>query len=134
MDKFCQNCGHALQEGQDVCLNCGLVVNKSNTTNNNTKTTNGLAIAGFTLSIIGLFLSIFIVGIFPCIIGLVLSIIGLIKSKNINGSGKGFAIAGIIINSIIMIIVLIVVVFYGAVWSSVKETLTQNTCDRCIWK
>lgn len=30
MAKFCVNCGKELQENQDVCLNCGVAVRKSN--------------------------------------------------------------------------------------------------------
>lgn len=51
---------------------------------------NGLAIAGFVCS--------FFPGI--CIAGLVMSIIGLSKAKEMNGNGKGLAIAGIVISSL----------------------------------
>ncbi len=30
MAKFCSNCGSPLQEGQDVCLKCGLFIKKDN--------------------------------------------------------------------------------------------------------
>lgn len=30
MAKYCTNCGKELNENQDVCLNCGVVVKKSN--------------------------------------------------------------------------------------------------------
>ncbi|MDE7071171.1 MAG: hypothetical protein K2O86_04290 [Clostridia bacterium] len=54
---------------------------------------NALAIIGFVLSFLGAY-SIF---------GLILSIVGLIKSKNLDGKGKGFSIAGIVI-SLLMIV------------------------------
>ena len=52
------------------------------------KKSNGVAIAGFVLALIG--------GFLLDIVGLILSIVGLNKSKECN-SGKGLAIAGIII-------------------------------------
>ena len=35
MAKFCSNCGGELNENQDICLKCGVRVNKQNTVNNN---------------------------------------------------------------------------------------------------
>jgi hypothetical protein len=59
--------------------------------------TNGLAIAGMILGIASLvlfFLSVFaaIIGV----VGLILSFIGLNKSKQMGGTGRGMAIAGIV--------------------------------------
>ena len=34
MAKFCSNCGGELTENQDICLKCGVRVNKTNTVNN----------------------------------------------------------------------------------------------------
>lgn len=61
---------------------------------------NSLAIIGFVLS--------FLVPI----AGLILSILGLKKSKELNGNGRGFAIAGIIISSIYMLIGIFVVIIW----------------------
>ena len=36
MAKFCTNCGKELQENQDVCLNCGMAVNKNTARPNQT--------------------------------------------------------------------------------------------------
>ncbi len=129
MSKFCSNCGKELNEEQDICLNCGQMVKKSPRENNQMNTTNGLAIAGFVLSIIGFVLSIFIVGIFFCIVGLVLSIIGLTKTKSLNGSGKGLAISGIIINSIVIVIFSFLIIFGFAIWTEIEETTVQHTCN-----
>lgn len=133
MNKFCANCGKELKEGQDICLNCGQMVKKSNTQNNTVKPTNGLAIGGFILSIIGLLLSVFIIGIPLCVIGLILSIIGLFKAKSLNGSGKGLAIAGTIINGLVTIIsVVILIAFMTFLSKSTKpvyESIVQNTCN-----
>ncbi|MBE6019891.1 MAG: zinc-ribbon domain-containing protein [Clostridiales bacterium] len=62
---------------------------------------NGMAIAGFILSLIFapwcLFFALF--SLFT-ILGMIFSIIGLSKSKQLNGSGRGLAIAGIVISAI----------------------------------
>lgn len=58
---------------------------------------NGLAIAGFVVSLVSLFIN------FAGIVGLIatiLSAVGLAKSKELNGKGKGLAIAGLIIGII----------------------------------
>ena len=34
MAKFCSNCGGELNENQDICLKCGVRINKTNPTNN----------------------------------------------------------------------------------------------------
>ena len=33
MAKFCTNCGAELNEEQDICLKCGVRINKTNSTN-----------------------------------------------------------------------------------------------------
>lgn len=37
MAKFCKNCGNELNEGQEVCLNCGVKVENKTTQNSDTK-------------------------------------------------------------------------------------------------
>lgn len=55
---------------------------------------NGLAIAGFVVSLVSLLINFAgIVGL----VGTILSAVGLAKCKNLNGKGKGLAIAGLII-------------------------------------
>lgn len=79
------------------------------------KKTNGFAIAGFIFSFIS------------SIIGLILSIIGLKKSKQCN-SGKGLAIAGIVISVVkIIAIILIASLFSAIIWPAVKEAITEST-------
>lgn len=61
------------------------------------KKNNGLAIAGFVVSLVSLFINFAgIVGL----VGTILSGVGLEKSKNLEGKGKGLAIAGLIIGII----------------------------------
>ena len=35
MAKYCSNCGKELTDEQDICLNCGVIVKKGNTSNGN---------------------------------------------------------------------------------------------------
>ncbi len=66
------------------------------------KQTNGLAVAGLILPIVMPQFSI---------MGLILSIVGLVKSREMGGSGKGLAIAGIIV-SIVMLVAFVSVFLY----------------------
>ncbi len=114
MSKFCQSCGSELIDGANACTNCGALVNSVPVNNvpvqNNYQNTapanqtNGLAIAGLIVSIL------------CCgslsLVSLILSILGLTSSKKMNGSGKGMAIAGIIISAIGMILSIISTILY----------------------
>ena len=69
-------------------------------------TANSYAIAGFVLSFI-----------FP-LVGLIVSILGYRKAKEMNGCGKGFAVAGIVISavslgSVLLIIVPIMIIYFA---------------------
>ena len=120
--KFCTNCGNELREGDKACSNCGTMVDGSNTPSAPTQTvvnvqqvpskqTNGMAVAGFVVSLVS---SLLCCGSFN-FISLILSIIGLTQAKKMNGSGKGLAIAGIIISAIVMVILLLITILgYGA--------------------
>lgn len=66
-----------------------------------------------TLALVGLILSI----VFGGLISLIVSIIGLNKAKELN-SGKGMAIAGIIISVAKIVISIIVVIIYVALFAS----------------
>lgn len=35
MAKFCRNCGSEINENADICLNCGVLINKNNNDNSN---------------------------------------------------------------------------------------------------
>ena len=128
MAKFCQSCGYEIPEGSLYCEKCGSPVepvapvapvqsvpvqntpvqsvpvqNPQVVYQNVTVTpskTNGFAIAGFVLSIISIFLCCG--GLVTGIPGLVLSILGLRDISKNNEGGKGLAIAGIIISSIMI--------------------------------
>ena len=56
MNKYCSNCGKELKEGADICLNCGVFVNKNENISMNKQKNkipgNGVSIAGMVLGII----------------------------------------------------------------------------------
>ena len=128
MAKFCTNCGKEIAEGNTVCASCGTPVEgavaaaqPTVVVNNNTPTaakpTNGLAIAGFVTSLVS--------GILCCgsisVISLILSIVGAVKAKDLGGSGKGMAIAGIVI-SVIGIIILMALFSLGIFAEAIEES------------
>lgn len=119
MEKFCSNCGKKLKENADVCLNCGVLVNKHNKFTKE-KAGKGMSIAGMILGILAICLAlpesfdydfyiniemIFdrILAIAVTMTGLTFSIIGFIKNKN------GYNIAGIVLNTIAIAIMIIVI-------------------------
>lgn len=124
MGKFCTNCGHELQDGADLCLGCGKVINKGQN-NSSKKKTNGLAISGFVISIISLMLFWFPLAFIISIVSLVLSIVGVFKSKMYDG--KGFAISGIVVSVIAFIIsalfsfIYFLAAIFGIEWAVAEE-------------
>ena len=106
MAKFCVYCGKEVEENDNVCGNCGKAINnnvQTVITKKETNKTEGFAVAGFILSIV----SFFCCGS-TSILGLIFSILGLV---NCNKNGKGLAIAGIIINSIMFVVLIILYIF-----------------------
>lgn len=84
---FCNNCGREIDDRAIVCPNCGVIVNKQALATEQSQS-NTFAIVGFIMSF------------FVAIVGLICSIIGLKKAPSLNNSGRGLAIAGIIISSL----------------------------------
>lgn len=115
MNQYCTNCGKLLGVEEKFCTNCGTqkgvqVTNQVNqpitqnvaAVNPQVKPeTNGLAITGFVLSLV----SLLCCGT-SSMLALVFSIIGLVESKKKNGAGKGLAIAGIVISSIMLVLLI----------------------------
>lgn len=124
MQKYCTNCGKELQEGQDLCLGCGKVINNKKN-NTSLKKTNSLAIAGFVVSIISLVFFWFPFAFIVSIVSLVLSIVGTVKSKLLNG--KGFAIGGIVISVVAFILsamfsfIYFLAAIFGIEWAVAQE-------------
>ena len=94
--KYCQNCGTQLEDNAYVCPTCGMRTDPVSAPVP-TSTTNTFAVVGFILAF------------FMPILGLIFSIIGLSKVKECN-SGKGLAVAGIIISAAEWIIGIILVI------------------------
>ena len=94
--KYCQNCGTQLDDNAYVCPTCGMRAEPVHAPVP-TSTTNTFAIVGFILSF------------FMPLLGLIFSIIGLNKVKECN-SGKGLAVAGIIISAVEWLIGIILVI------------------------
>ena len=65
------------------------------------KPANGLAIAGFVCSF------------FFALVGLILSIVGLNKSRELQGSGRGLAIAGIVLSIVSMVLAAIMIIVFA---------------------
>lgn len=85
---FCPNCGKEIDDKAVVCPNCGVSTGKNTVTES---ISNTIAIVGFILSF------------FVPIAGLICSIMGHRKSNELNGKGKGLALAGIIISAVSMV-------------------------------
>ncbi len=70
--------------------------------------TNGMATAGFVLALVTLFFGwIPVLGWIIWVLGLIFSSIGLAKAKNVEGKGKGLAIAGLIISLVGIVLILL---------------------------
>ena len=114
MAKFCSNCGGELNETQDICLKCGVRINKNNVnTNPNAKSKiaagllgiflgsfgvhnfylgyTGKAVTQLLLTIFGWILAIFVVGIFMCAAAGIWSLIEgiMILAGSINKDANG---------------------------------------------
>lgn len=115
--KYCRNCGKQLAEGVSYCPYCGTPTfdappeqpvqptppeqpvqpaQPAPPVYQQPRRTNGHAVAGFVLSIVSFASSMY----FLCFFGVVFGIFGLLNVKRCN-SGKGLAIAGVVIGSII---------------------------------
>lgn len=126
MGKFCSNCGKELKENADICLNCGVLINKDTKVKKEKTPGLGLSIAGMILGILSIFaifgslpeafdydyyysnadmISDMVMSLAICITGVSLSAVGFTKNKN------GFNISGIILNSISILVNIIVLIY-----------------------
>lgn len=101
---FCRNCGKELDDRAVICPNCGIQVGELKTNNSNSES-NSLALVGFILA--------FMVNI----AGLIVSIIAYRKCRDEGLSGKGFALAGIIIAAVSMTISFLTVILWFGIFS-----------------
>lgn len=109
MAKYCTYCGKEVEENDNVCGNCGKTINstiQTVVTKKETNKTESFAIAGFVLSIVS-----FLCYGSTSILGLIFSIVGFVNCNKNGKDGKGLAIAGIIISSIMFIVLIILYIF-----------------------
>ncbi len=97
---FCKNCGKEIDGNAVFCPHCGVAVRDLNQVTPQTTETNTLAIVGFILSF------------FIAIAGLVCSILGKKRADELNGNGREFAVAGIVIS----IVSLVSSIFFAIVY------------------
>ena len=130
---FCQSCGKDLGEMDTFCPYCGTKLAPLTQTESTAiqtavqapavpeqqerPKTNVLAVIGFSfafLAIAAAILSYFESGLLglclpASIAGLVLSIIGRVRCKKLGGSGKGFAITGIVLNAVAIALMVVMI-------------------------
>jgi hypothetical protein len=53
---YCQNCGNKINDNEDICLNCGVMVRKNNSYIDEDKPNIGLNILSFLIPLVGLIL------------------------------------------------------------------------------
>jgi Predicted membrane protein len=120
MGNFCSNCGHELQNGEKFCSTCGaqilpLQVDSSITQSPPSDVKNKKAIASLILGIVAVIFYVpLLFGIgFVDAIGLALAIVGLVLGVKAHKSynGKGLALAGIIISTVLIGIQIISSIF-----------------------
>lgn len=99
---YCRHCGKEIDDKAVICIYCGVPTDNMNSNVTNPepadKKINGLALAGMIVGIVGAVGGNYLFCI-PSIVGLILSIIGYKMVKTCK-SGKGFAIAGIIVSAV----------------------------------
>jgi len=96
---FCPKCGKEIMDEAVICPHCGCAT-RIGAPHVEEQKTNIFALVGFILSF------------FFALAGLILSIIGYKKAPEYNNSGKGLALAGIIISSATMVLAIIYSIFY----------------------
>lgn len=95
------------------------------------KSTSGLAVASLVLGILAAISSFVPIvnnaSFFIALVGVVLAIAGLVTLKKNEKSGKGIAIAGLVLGIVSIVIVLATQSFYGAVLDEASNSLTSST-------
>ena len=126
MTKKCSSCGGTISNDAKFCKNCGEKINNEETVQTIEPATvekvpvNGLSIAGFVLALI----SLICCGL-TSPIGLILSIIGLVKGEEEDRTGKGLAIAGIIISAIMIIFFIISIILWNGFFNIVEDVIND---------
>ena len=136
MTKKCPNCGKNIDNNANFCVNCGskqtkeAEIKEEKTTtveSKNTVPVNGLSITGFVLSMI----SLLCCGLLSPL-GLIFSIIGVAKTEKEDTTGKGLAIAGIIISSIMLLLFIIMLLTLNTLGDFVNEVVSDEEFNNFI--
>lgn len=122
--RHCKACGNPLSPDSLFCPRCGTRVEGAENTgatyefgnydkvaavnNVNKDSQNPLAIAGFVVSLVSILLSVFGV---VSIVGIVLSSVGLYNATNKGKTGKGLAIAGLVIGICRLVLTIAFIIF-----------------------
>lgn len=134
---FCPHCGHAMDPASPAAEGGGRspAAQKMNppaspyppqgyypptppqviVTANQQKPTNGLTVAGFVCTLASLFLPFSMI---LSILGMIFGAVGLSRAKNLNGAGKGLAIAGIILSIPTLILGVLVILLWTGLFAS----------------
>lgn len=117
MKKYCTKCGKENKNKTDYCEYCGELLKPETVVVKKVvaSKTNAFALAGFITGIASLILNFFCIG---SIVAIILSSIGLHKIKNDEGSGRNYALAGLIIGifgiaSVVSMV--LVIIFLGLI-------------------
>ncbi len=104
---FCANCGKEIDEKAIICPNCGVLVQKYKIIENNRSTVddkNEVGTVGMVFSLVGILLLFIPTVVFIVeLIGLICGCVGISRAKELNGKGKGFSIAAVVVSSIILL-------------------------------
>ncbi len=91
---------------------------------------NGLCLWGFILSVGGFLSSWACIGLFPALFGFFMSLFGFIQvQKNRSQSGRGWAIAGMILSALAILVVVIMTIYLLPKIELGEKTITEQTTN-----
>ena len=129
MAKTCSKCGESISNDSKFCKNCGEkqtiegeIIEES--TNKQKVPVNALSITGFVFAMVSL-ISCGLVS--P--LGLIFSIIGLAKGDPEDRTGKGLAIAGIIVSAIMLLLCILMLIVFKGLWNLWVDIVNGTSID-----
>ena len=139
MTKKCPNCGKSIDNNANFCVNCGTKQSKEGeikeetittveTTNNKPKVpVNGFSITGFVFAMV----SLLCCGL-TAPLGLIFSIVGIAKADKADSTGKGLAIAGIIVSAILLILFILMILTIDALGDIYNNVTNEGQFNNYI--
>jgi hypothetical protein len=110
---FCKVCGKEINDSAVICPHCGCrTTQEIQQVNSTPNGTSAAAVLGFILSLVSLFLSLYC--IVP-VLGIIFSGVGMSATSRGEKSGKGFAVAGLVISIISLILNIILLILAGSI-------------------